>query len=127
MARLVLFAMIASACNSNGSSARAEAGGSGGSGGSAGADASVPCWSADAGPPPDATASEQLGIGMCCAHDTECTVSTSICVAGRCCFPLHDSGRRCHANRDCCSGQCSCGDVCDPTAAGGGECSPFMR
>lgn len=92
----------------------------------AAADATLPCRQADASPPPDATASEQAGIGICCANDSACTVSTSICVAGRCCFPLHDSGRRCHANSDCCSLQCSCGDSCDPSAAGGGECAPYM-
>lgn len=84
-----------------------------------------PCWQADAGPPPDATASELAGVGVCCGSTSDCTLSTAICVSGRCCIPVHDTGRRCHANSDCCSLQCSCGDACDPSSAGGGECAPY--
>jgi hypothetical protein len=117
IARVALLGLIAGACGETGGAPVDAA---------VGVDATLPCRQADAQPPPDATASEQAGIGVCCANDSACTVSTSICVAGRCCFPLHDSGRRCHANSDCCSLQCSCGNTCDPSAAGGGECAPYM-
>jgi hypothetical protein len=66
-----------------------------------------------------------LASAHVCAVSATCTTGTAICVSGRCCIPIHDSGRRCHANRDCGSLQCSCGDNCDPSAAGGGECVPF--
>src|SRR6185312_6365541 len=84
-----------------------------------------PCHSADAAAPPDASDSWTAGVGVCCASASECTLSTAICVGGRCCIPVHDSGRRCHANSDCCSLQCSCGDACDPSSSGGGECAPY--
>ena len=84
-----------------------------------------PCHDGDAAAPPDASYSWTAGVGVCCADAGDCTLSTSICVSGRCCISLHDTGRRCHANSDCCSLQCSCGDTCDPSASGGGECAPY--
>ena len=134
-------ALIASACGSSGNADATEPTDAGdatdatdagrpadaadGTGNADAADASLPCRAADAALPLDATASEQAGIGVCCQATSACAANNSLCVAGRCCIPLHDTGRRCHANSDCCSLQCSCGDACSPDAFAGGECAPY--
>jgi hypothetical protein len=84
------------------------------------------CWQPSAGPPPGATTDEHAGIvGQCCSTSDTCK-SNSICVAGRCCIALRDSGRPCSANSDCCSGLCPTQND-DDAGAFSGQCTPYAH
>jgi hypothetical protein len=79
------------------------------------------CRSRGSALPGDASVSEQLGIGACCATMADCS-SSALCVPGACCWQ-QDSGRHCQAASDCCSG--SCVGLGDPAQPLGGICARY--